>query len=123
MWTNLFFVAIGSAMGGMLRYAVATWFKSCTDWHSSAATLAVNVSGCFLIGLLASFLQRHFPCDSAYKLLLITGFCGGFTTFSTFCNDALTLTDEHRLALALVYAAGSVVLGLGACWLGLRVLR
>lgn len=99
-------VALGGALGAVLRYGVglAVGFP----W----GTLAVNVAGCFLIGLVWIWLAGR-P-GAAWLPFLMTGVLGGFTTFSTFSLDALRLVQEGRGALAAGYVAGSVALGLAA---------
>jgi len=108
---ELLLVCIGSFVGGGARYAISkalqAWWPSCFPW----GTLTVNVVGCFLIGLLSGLALGHHLSPTA-RLVLVTGFCGGFTTFSTFMNENFQLGRDGQLTLAILYTAVSVVLGL-----------
>lgn len=112
-------VAVGGAAGSVLRYAVGLALL-----RSSGAfplgTLTVNVLGSFLIGLFVRALNTP-SIDPLWRLALTIGFCGGFTTFSTFSAEVLTLAQEGRMARAAVYVTGSVVLGVLATLAGLSV--
>ncbi|MBD3583591.1 fluoride efflux transporter CrcB [Flavobacterium selenitireducens] len=121
MIRNLLLVALGGAIGSVLRYLtsifVSKYFPTVFPW----ATLVTNIIGCFLIGFFVGQLQKNGLFDSGYKWLLVTGFCGGYTTFSTFGHENITLFQNGNGALAFAYIASSVVVGLGAVWLGLCV--
>jgi CrcB protein len=78
----------------------------------------VNVVGCFLIGLLYGWVARNAHLPQAVSLLLITGFCGGFTTFSTFSDDLYLLLQHRQSVLAVVYPVASLGLGLLMVWAG-----
>lgn len=123
LWLCVLVVAIGGAIGAISRYAVGL---AMLRWHSDAGpvgTYAVNVAGCFLIGVLFPLAQRpNLPPLAA--LMLITGFCGALTTFSTFGHEAILLATERRqIDLAFLYVVGSIVSGIGAVWLGRAVVR
>lgn len=107
---NLIAVFIGSGIGGACRWALAI----AANGQHPLGTFAANVAGCFIIGLLSSAM----PLSTAMRLLLVTGFCGGFTTFSTFINENLLLMRGGQLVYALVYATGSIIAGLAAAWAG-----
>ncbi|MEB3274835.1 MAG: fluoride efflux transporter CrcB [Prochlorothrix sp.] len=81
-------------------------------------TLGVNSLGCFVIGLVLALAERH-GMSREQTLLLATGFCGGFTTFSSFAYESQSLGTDRQLGLALLYSLGSVVLGVVATGLGL----
>lgn len=119
MFKNLLLVFLGGGLGSMLRYWVNYCISSAQIPYTFAATFIVNVVGCFLIGFLGALLLRH----QAVYLLLITGFCGGFTTFSTFGIESLQMLLAHKSVLAMLYVAASVVVGLLAAWLGLLLAR
>ena len=108
-------VLLGGGIGAVLRYLISTFInKSFMPW----GTFTVNVLGCFVFGLLVSFLA-----NSQYKLLLLTGFCGGFTTFSTFASESAHLftgTVKDFLQ-GLVYLTSSIVLGVLAIFVGLKI--
>ena len=116
---NLLLVAVGGALGAVARYGVgigaARWLGLGFPW----GTLAVNVVGGFAMGWLAA---RVGPEQEALRLALGVGVLGGFTTFSAFSLETVRLM-EHQPGLAALYAAASVVLSVGACWLGLYLGR
>lgn len=114
--TNILAVFIGSGLGGVCRYlagkAVQSHFVGITvfPW----GTLAVNVAGCFLIGLLYGVFDRLAPAgfvSPQLRLLLTVGFCGGFTTFSTFINENYILFQSGNLLMLLGYVALSIITG------------
>jgi CrcB protein len=108
-------VAAGSAVGGMLRYWLSVTFSGAFPW----ATFGVNVVGSFLIGILIGFAGSWPP---PVRALLIPGFCGGLTTFSTFSADALLLWEQSP-ARAAGYVGVSVAAALASAWLGMHLVR
>ena len=119
MLRPLLLVALGGALGSALRYLTALLLARHYTGSIPLATLVVNLVGCFLIGLLIGLCSE----TSHLRLLFITGFCGGFTTFSTFTAESYTMFREGASGLALLYIAGSVLIGLLALWLGLSLSR
>ena len=120
MLKDLFLVGAGSFFGGIARYLVSYCMKgvgSGFPW----ATFTVNVVGCLLIGLLWAFFSRcHAP---SLSLFLEVGFCGGFTTFSTFSKESLALIQTGDYSSFVLYALGSVALGLLALFGGYVVAK
>lgn len=115
-------VALGSSAGALARWGVAEMIPGTADgWPW--ATLAVNIAGSLLIGILAALVARHRGplARLPAQLLLMTGFCGGFTTFSAFSLEALWLVQAGRAGAASAYAACSVLLWLLAAWAGYRL--
>jgi CrcB protein len=110
-------VAIGGAGGSVLRYAVGLLLAR-TAVGFPIGTLAVNVIGSFLIGLFARWLSAP-AVDPMWRIALTVGFCGGFTTFSTFSAELVAMAHEGRLVRAAVYVTASVALGVTATLLGL----
>jgi CrcB protein len=112
-------VALGGAAGSVARYGVgfaaARLFGLAFPW----GTLVVNIVGGVAIGILAA---RTGPSDESMRLLLGVGFLGGFTTFSAFSLETVRLM-EHQPGLAALYAGASLILSVGACWLGLSLGR
>ncbi len=109
-----FAVAIGGALGAMARYAVSTWIFSISSHKFPYATLSVNVLGSFVMGLLFVFIVERAALPAEMRGLLMIGFLGAFTTFSTFSLDAIGLWQNGHLFLALVYVLATVVLCLVA---------
>ncbi len=116
---NVLLVAVGGAVGAVARYGVglgaARLFGLAFPW----GTLAVNIVGGLAMGLLAA---KTAPEQEALRLELGVGVLGGFTTFSAFSLETVRLM-EHQPGLAMLYAAASVVLSVGACWVGLSLGR
>lgn len=116
-------VAVGGAAGAVSRYWLTGWVAR---WASPAlfpyGTLVVNVAGSFVLGLLAGFLWVERPGFSLeLRLFLTTGFLGAFTTFSTFSVETLAALRQGTPGIAAANVGASLLLGLGACWLGLEL--
>ena len=118
---TLLLVGLGGALGSMARYAVAVLMLQHASTRFPWGTLAVNVLGCLAAGLLAGLSERHGWIDAEVRAFLFAGVLGGFTTFSAFGLDALALLRRGETGAALAYAAASVVLGLMAAWVGMRL--
>jgi CrcB protein len=112
----------GGFAGAIARVAVA---RSLADDPSSWpwATFAVNIAGAFLLGYFATRLQERLPLSAYRRPFLGTGFCGGFTTFSTLQIELLRMLDDGRIGLAAGYAAASIVCGLTAVALAAALVR
>lgn len=121
MLKTIILVAIGGAAGSVLRYLTGFFVYRHFTTMIPVATLIVNVVGCFLMGLILGLLDKHHVEDLSLRWLLITGFCGGYTTFSTFSNENIILFQTGNAGLAFVNIAGNVIVGLAAVWLGLFV--
>lgn len=109
-------VFLGGGTGAILRYLISSIFnKKYMPW----GTFVVNVLGCFIFGMFVSFLSDHYN-----KLLLMTGFCGGFTTFSTFASETAHLFTGSKkdFIQGVIYLTSSVVLGVFAIFVGLKFL-
>jgi CrcB protein len=112
-------IAAGGAAGSVLRYLVQQWFLRLGGTFP-AGTLAVNVVGCFLIGVLARAFSTP-GSDPLWRAALTIGFCGGFTTFSTFSAEVVTLVEEGRAASAFMYVTASVLVSIAATVAGLAL--
>ncbi|PDT37604.1 fluoride efflux transporter CrcB [Rhizobium sp. M10] len=118
-----FLVALGGAIGSVLRYYVGQWALRLMGPAFPWGTLAVNVVGCFVIGVFAELIARRFNASMELRLLLITGFLGGFTTFSAFSLDAISLFERGEAVAGGIYIAASVGLSMAAVISGLAVMR
>ncbi|MEM1126948.1 MAG: fluoride efflux transporter CrcB [Bacteroidota bacterium] len=115
-------VAVGGALGALARYGTATAVLRIWTHPLPLATWAANLVGCLLIGVLTAYLNRVWPSTTAYYLLVV-GFLGSYTTFSTFSLETVALWEQGHWALALVNSLGSVVLGILCAALGLYLGR
>ena len=115
-------IGAGGFVGSVCRYGLQQAVQARWPLAWPIGTGTVNVLGCLLAGLLLGLLERH-ALGAGWRLLLITGFCGGFTTFSAYALENMTLLRGGQLALAGAYAAGSVVLGVAAAGLGYGLAR
>lgn len=111
----LILVFIGGGFGSLLRYLLSLWMP----WNETSipwATFLTNFLACMIIGVFWMLGTRNI-LDAHMRLLLITGFCGGFSTFSTFANEIFLLGEESRWMTASLYVVGSLVFG----WLGVGI--
>ena len=111
-------VLAGAGLGGLARYAVGGWITEKLGWTFPFGTFAVNVSGCFLIGLLMTALTARPELSPNWRLFLIVGVLGGYTTFSTFEYEVWRSASDGQLWMSLAYLVASVVAGYVAVWLG-----
>ncbi len=115
MFKNFLLVGLGGALGSMLRYA---FYLAITVKQFPLATFAVNIIGSFIIGTVLALSLKNDLFLNNWKLFLVTGICGGFTTFSAFSLENITLLQNEKYFIALVYIVSSIVLGIAAAWLG-----
>ena len=120
---SLFLIGAGSAIGGICRYLVQILVGKYAGVAFPAGTFLVNLSGCFLIGLLYGLADRYAWMSMEWRLLLITGICGGYTTFLSFSYDAVCLLRQGNLVNFLLYVVGSMALCLVATAVGIWVIR
>jgi CrcB protein len=122
-WTTLFAVAGGGAIGAALRHGLQLATLKIFGPSFPLGTFGANVLGCFAMGLLVSFLAGREPHPPELRAFLAVGLLGGFTTFSAFALDALTLWRERAAAAAIVYILASVSLSLGGLIAGVAAGR
>lgn len=115
---HILLVLAGSAVGGAARYAISVYVQTKNNLNFPTGTVIVNVLGCLAIGIVYAITARNAQSSPAIKLLLATGFCGGFTTFSAFAFENLELLKTGQYLTALTYIILSVVLGIMAVFLG-----
>jgi CrcB protein len=118
----LFLVGAGSFIGGVLRYLTAQFVQSKFLSAFPFGTLAVNIAGCFAIGLVFGLSERM-NMGAEWRLFLATGICGGFTTFSAFSNETFSLLRDGEYIYALIYITLSVVVGLLATFIGFSLTK
>ncbi|HEX3813622.1 MAG TPA: fluoride efflux transporter CrcB [Mycobacteriales bacterium] len=115
---NYLLVALAGGVGAPMRYLVDIWVQRRTARLFPWGTFAINVTGSLLLGFVTGLALFHGFPDTP-KLLIGTGFCGAYTTFSTFTFESVRLGQERAARQAIGNVVGSVVLGLGAAALGL----
>lgn len=116
-------VALGGAVGSVLRHLVGLGASRFFGPAFPMGTLAVNVAGSFAMGILVEVIARRFGGSVELRLLLATGLLGGFTTFSSYALEGVLLLERGEVGAALIYILGSVVLGLAGLLLGLMLMR
>ena len=119
----LWYIAAGSALGGVGRYLVGGLVQRLLDTTFPVGTLLVNLTGSFLLGLFLRYALETPALTPELRAFLTIGFCGGYTTFSTFSYETVALLEDGEWTRAGLYAALSVVLALGATLVGLLVAR
>jgi len=115
---NILLVGLGGGLGSMARYACQKWVADNYAPHFLWGTFAVNITGCLVIGIFWGLAFKSFAVNESWKLFLMTGLCGGFTTFSAFTLEGMGLLQQQRVFLFLLYFAASVFIGLAATFLG-----
>ena len=116
-------VGLGGFFGSIARYGVSHIMNKYITNPFPYATFTVNIVGCFLIGLLFGLGQRNDWMTEQGWLILATGFCGAFTTFSTFALENNALIQEQRLSTSIIYTALSVAIGLILCRVGMNLVK
>lgn len=116
-------VALGGLVGSIARYWLAGAVQNLTDHGFPSGTLAVNVAGSFIVGLVMMLSLERGLIDDELRILLATGFCGGFTTMSTFSYETLFLVRDGERLLAVGNIAATLAACLGATWAGGVVAR
>lgn len=117
MLQSLLLVGCGGFVGSCLRFLVGKIFASPAGGFPWG-TFVANVVGCFIIGVLLAMAEHRQLLSPQMSLLLVTGFCGGFTTFSTFADDLYLMADGRHFGLFALYAVASLVVGLVMVYLG-----
>lgn len=120
---NILLVVGGSAIGGGCRYLLSMLMQQFNRTAFPAGTFLINTLGCFLIGIIYSLSDRHPETSQNMKILLASGFCGGFTTFSAFAIENLELFKNGNTFLATLYIVLSVLLGVSAAWAASAILK
>ncbi len=119
----VFIVFLGSGIGGVARYLVQGLVAGASPSVFPFGTFTVNILGCFLIGLFYALGERGNLLSPEWRLALTTGFCGGFTTFSTFAYENMNLLRTGDYLYFSLYILGSVILGIAGVFLGVAAIK
>ncbi len=114
---NCLIIALGGGLGACARYLIGL-IPMKEPFVFPIKTLFINLLGCFVIGLIAAIATKNISLSPRTVLFIKTGFCGGFTTFSTFALETETLIKTGHIGLAILYAALSVIVGVGLAFAG-----
>jgi len=120
MWAS---VALGGALGASLRYGVGMAALRLMGPNFPWGTLSVNIVGSLAMGLLVEALALRYSVSPELRVMLVTGFLGGFTTFSAFSLDTANMIERHAYGPAMAYVLASVLLSVGALFVGLMIGR
>jgi len=123
MTRAIILVGIGGGIGSIFRYLTSVIVTRYAPPAFPFATLVANVLGCLVIGVLLGLFERQQLTHPDLKFLFITGFCGGYTTFSTFASENINLVQSGNTLTAFLYIAASIVGSLLAVWLGLSLTK
>jgi CrcB protein len=111
-------VLAGAGLGGLTRYVFGTWIMARSGGRFPLGTFVINISGSFFIGLVMSLLTERLNPHPNWRLFLVVGVLGGYTTFSSFEYETLQAVRDGERWMGLLYVGGSVLLGYVAVWLG-----
>jgi len=115
MWKSVFAISVGASLGALLRWWLGSQLNSLFPPHPPG-TLTANLLGGFIIGIAIAFFASYSAIAPEWRLLIVTGFCGGLTTFSTFSGEIVTLLQQGRslwaVSAAAVHLGGSVLMTL-----------
>ncbi|HRO85830.1 MAG TPA: fluoride efflux transporter CrcB [Niabella sp.] len=111
-------IGTGSFLGGISRFLLSRFVQNQVISSFPYGTFVVNIIGCFIIGILYGLFEKDQLLSPEWRMFLTVGFCGGFTTFSTFAGENYSLLKDGNFMYMALYASLSVFLGIMAVWLG-----
>ena len=123
MLRAILLIGLGGGIGSILRYLTAAGINKYFSGAFPLAIFIVNIIGCLIVGFCLGIFEKNQVVNPDLKLLFVTGFCGGYTTFSTFAYENVNLVQNNNSLMAFVYIAASIVIGMFAVWLGLTLAK
>lgn len=118
---TILYIAVGGGIGSVLRYLTTLITGKCCQSVFPYGTFLANIIGCLLIGLFVGYFEKNALLSKELKFFLVTGLCGGYTTFSAFSSENVQLLQNNQMGMALLYTALSVMIGFTATWAGLLI--
>lgn len=123
MIRTILLVGLGGFLGSVCRYLTTALFTRLLPGVFPYGTFTANIVGCLLIGLVYSFSERLGWLTPEWRFFLATGFCGGYTTFSSFAYENIRMLQEDRYLTFAIYSISSFAIGLFAVWIGITIAR
>jgi len=118
---ELTFIFLGSGLGGLTRYSLGKWINSLHNHHFPLGTLVVNIAACFALGFIIGLADHKQMFSATTRLFWAVGFCGGFSTFSAFSSETLTLFQQGHNTSLVLYIFASLLLCITATFGGLVI--
>lgn len=123
MIRNLILIGVGGCIGSICRYLSQQFVQNHYPSSIPLGTMLVNISGCFIIGIIYALSDRGNLLSPELRIFLATGFCGGFTTFSSFAYENVTMVLDGEFFYTAVYLLISIIIGFGAAHAGILLVK